>query len=766
MTKVCFPGIVDTTEVAECAAFGPLAEHVDALERGLATALKDYRHHAEEALGRHLDALERADAAHRLEVSTLRAENYMLRDKLGLVKPAESNLFQSVKLQAAGGDAKEGRLARASTTTDAIKRSNTTKITDMDSDNDATKMLNVRKAKTLKPDKSASMPASGGTWQSFVAWVPVGAALKSPEPWKPLPPSELPVDQDKANIRIPPSPDNMSSILPGSPSTATADTDEMETNSSGSSEKEHFEVLEGWQVSKKQLAKMRGSANGDCETKSRYSGESLKQSQESDDHVFACESPKFYIIHPHSTARIAWDFSSLFMLIYDMVMIPMQFFSLPNTFFLAFMDWTTRLFWTLDMGWSSCTGIVLANGTVQFELRYILKQYARTWLGLDVLIIGSDWMEVIFSAQGGKMGLGRLARAFRIVRALRLLRLARMKEIMTAISERIQSDKLVFLMSILKMQIFVMSISHVTACCWWGIGAPSQGSWTWAAASDYGDKSITSQYLVSLHWALCQLTGGMDEVVPVNAVERFYSVVVWMIAFMAASIIVSVLTSNLTQLHIIGGSTSRQMSTLRKYLKQNRISSNLALRVQRSAQHAVSGDLTQDAVELLAVVSEPLRIEMHFELYSCILRYHPFFADYTAEKPQAIRRVCHYAMSMLHLAEGDVVFGKGEVPTEPKMYFVVKGALEYLGGWYEAVPVLERQWISEAALWTRWQHRGTLAATGDAKIAVLDASSFQEIVVRFKASGGVDLKLYAADFVDFMNTADEVSDLTSMCSRV
>merc|ERR1712070_856224 len=91
----------------------------------------------------------------------------------------------------------------------------------------------------------------------------------------------------------------------------------------------------------------------------------------------------------------------------------------------------------------------------------------------------------------------------------------------------------------------------------------------------------------------------------------------------------------------------------------------------------MSGDLTPEAVELLHVVSEPLRVEMHFEMYAGQLKVHPFFAQYMEEYPQSMRRICHCAMSTLLMDPGDVIFSEGEVPAQPKMYFVNKGRLAY-----------------------------------------------------------------------------------------
>eukprot|EP00747_Dinoflagellata_sp_TGD_P060378 gnl/TRDRNA2_/TRDRNA2_152012_c1_seq1.p1 gnl/TRDRNA2_/TRDRNA2_152012_c1~~gnl/TRDRNA2_/TRDRNA2_152012_c1_seq1.p1 ORF type:complete len:226 (-),score=37.64 gnl/TRDRNA2_/TRDRNA2_152012_c1_seq1:184-837(-) len=210
------------------------------------------------------------------------------------------------------------------------------------------------------------------------------------------------------------------------------------------------------------------------------------------------------------------------------------------------------------------------------------------------------------------------------------------------------------------------------------------------------------------------------------------------------------------------------MATLRKFLSQNRISNNLTLRVQRSAKHAIAGDLTEDAVELLHIVCEPLRIEMHFEMYGSILRHHPFFLEFLTEAPDVMRRICHYAMSTLLLSRGDLLFSKGEVPTEPKMYFMWKGSVEYDCPWNDDSLLHPTDWVAEPTLWTQWQHRGTLTAVGDAKLAVLDAKTFQQIAVkrsRAKDCRSFNPKVYAADFVDslcMMEKNDQIiTDLTA-----
>jgi hypothetical protein len=224
----------------------------------------------------------------------------------------------------------------------------------------------------------------------------------------------------------------------------------------------------------------------------------------------------------------------------------------------------------------------------------------------------------------------------------------------------------------------------------------------------------------------------------------------------------SFLTSSLTQQYIIGGSGARQMATLRKYLTQNKVPKNLMKRLCRSAKHAMTSDLNPDSVDLLHVVSETLKMEMHYEMYGRALSCHSFFIEFMQECNQVMRRVCHSCMSMLLVDSGDVLFRKGDEPVDQRMYFIVGGILEYLDKYGEVHQVVEKQWVAEPALWTVWKHQGTLTAVTDAKMAVIEADAFMEICGQYmkKSHGkGFNPKLYAETFINDLNNAESWSDL-------
>ena len=134
-----------------------------------------------------------------------------------------------------------------------------------------------------------------------------------------------------------------------------------------------------------------------------------------------------------------------------------------------------------------------------------------------------------------------------------------------------------------------------------------------------------------------------------------------------------VFTSGLTQQYIIGGSGARQLATLKRYLKQNNVSKVITKRVCRNAKHAISGDLTPESVELLQVISEPLKVELAFEpwilfnfngnvaegveacpallpakdMYSQVLMWQPFFLELLSESSPIMKPICHRAPTLV-----------------------------------------------------------------------------------------------------------------------
>lgn len=476
------------------------------------------------------------------------------------------------------------------------------------------------------------------------------------------------------------------------------------------------------------------------------------------------DAKQWYILHPQSRMRLSWDCMGLFLVSYDMVTVPLFAFDLSDThLFLAAMGWFSRLFWTLDIGLSLVTGVVLQDGSVNLDFWYILARYIKSWFALDALIVSLDWVEAatVLAGNDGK-GLGTVARIIRISRALRLLRLVRMQTVLQTLVERLQSDNMILMVSILKLITFVTCVSHAVACIWFAIGEGESADTSWVSSAGYDTADVPDQYLASLHWALSQYNGGLEDIAPVTAAERLFAIFVWMFSFFATGIIVSILTSNLTRMYMVRGKETEQMSSLRRFMLQNGVSGKLTSRILRNAQYATAAELMEDGVELLQDVSQSLKVDMHFEMYAALLRENRFFANVETDSLMVSRSLCHEAMRTIFFAKNDIVFSRGEEPRTPRMYIVWFGSLEYEDPTGELISAGGRDVIAEASLWTAWIHRGRLMSKSETKMAALDATRLQEVMFRYRSVHGLYPQLYAADFVEFANSTLNMHDLTCM----
>jgi len=351
---------------------------------------------------------------------------------------------------------------------------------------------------------------------------------------------------------------------------------------------------------------------------------------------------------------------------------------------------------------------------------------------------------------------------FRILRMLRLLRLAKVSEIINLIIERLPSEKLVIAVDIIKLIFVMLGAAHFLGCIWYGIAFLGEegNSDNWVVKFEYEDAALDYRYIMSYRWALSQFAGGMDEVTPVSLAEHLYSAIVFVLAFWSGNVILSILTSHMTQIYILGNHQKQQLNIMRRYLSQNGVSKGLSLRVHRNAQYTMklrAKSVHEAAIGLEDLVSTPLRIELHFEMFSPLLSCHPWFAKYLISCPTVVHRICHAAMATSTNSEGDILFHFGEASTDMKL--VKSGTLLYTWGEQGEEHMKPGNWCSEPSLWVKWAHRGELVAIDVSVIFILDSQNFQDIVSHFVLAKAKPAE-YARDFAEKLNsTSEEVTDL-------
>jgi len=447
---------------------------------------------------------------------------------------------------------------------------------------------------------------------------------------------------------------------------------------------------------------------------------------------------RHFISFPGSPARLTWDFFGAFLIFYDLIAIPMEFFNPPQTWYVEAIDWFTLLFWTANIFASFCVGYVHEGLTVMSPLKIALK-YFRTWFIVDLVVVVPDWVFTVIRlrAKEGGGGGGGAESSVKLVRMVRLLRLMKLRKILQTINEMIDTEYLSIIVNILKMIMLLLVINHYVGCIWFLIGSNStDGDDSWIKYHEFDGAGWTYQYFTSFHWAITQFTPASMHIQPQNVPERVFAIAVVVFALVGFSYVVGSITGSLTQLRSMQEDTTKQFWNLRRYLKQNKVPLTLASRIQRYLEHAWQSqqeNISLQNIKIMKLLSEQLHCELQCELSVPHLSVHPLFRRLYDVSNVTMHRLANTAIRRKPLARNDILFISGEKATN--MYIVVAGRLQYhksdsSGDDHHEWVDKGEDWIAEPVLWTpMWLHLGNLTAVTECDLLLVDPKSFSEVFV-------------------------------------
>lgn len=197
-----------------------------------------------------------------------------------------------------------------------------------------------------------------------------------------------------------------------------------------------------------------------------------------------------------------------------------------------------------------------------------------------------------------------------------------------------------------------------------------------------------------------------------------------------------------------------------EFLRRHHISSALSIRVRRHLDRSQPQQVRESNADALRRLTTELMVDLLEELRVPALSGHPFFANLRAKHPHLVRELCHKALEPMLKSPDEIVFYAGEACS--RMYVIISGHAQYCANVQprDAPPgvgptqvrrmVHSGQWLSEAALWTGWVHRGELRAVTECLIFALDASGFARVISSHKSAHAY-AATYARKFVESLN---------------
>jgi len=536
------------------------------------------------------------------------------------------------------------------------------------------------------------------------------------------------------------------------------------------------------------------------------------------------------MLRPSSVPRLVWDLCSMSFIFYDTVTIPIVLaFSPDDNTFLSVMFWSALVFWSLDIPLNFFTGIYF-RGVEELRPLIVWRTYATTWFLPDLAIVAMDWISYLLanSLRGVALArMGKTLRIFRVVRSLRLLRIMKVRHLMEEIQDHITSELVQVLLQMGKLLFLIAISNHFIACLWYAVGVEkdSGGRAGWVEAGQFEDANIAYGYLTSLHWSLTQFTTGSMEISAGTTQERIFSVITLVFSLMVFSSFLSNITASMTQLRQITNVFDHNISTLRRYLKSKDIPHALFMRIMKYVEHQLLSkkqQIQESDVELMHIISLPMRQELMLHIYQPFLLKHPFFKTYGKEDRHAMQRICNSVISVVPLSTGDLLFAQKS--SHDQMFFLSIGRLHYepqkvtmrtgsqdagnppptsrqlsleTGGNQTNPPTSRRSsfshasvltavsplspgrlrariirspeenilevgdWCCEPALWTTWVHLGTMRSQANSEVLTLDSEDFGKVTREHPQTFSRVVK-YGRDFVSRLNELTNSGGLSDL----
>lgn len=437
---------------------------------------------------------------------------------------------------------------------------------------------------------------------------------------------------------------------------------------------------------------------------------------------------KRVVVDPHSEFRLVWSLVALFFVLFDAISIPvMVSWEIPSSELVGILL-PMNFYWTLDMFFSAQTGFY-EHGLLVESPKRTLRHYLKTWFIFDLVVVSFDWVMIVLDGVSAVGSSARIMRAFRMIRIIRLLRVAKLQNIMQLAEdaigyERTQAFQLV--MAVVKALMVILFSVHVLGCFWFYVGRMSieNGLENWLVNYKFDSRTGPEQYLASCHWILGQFTPAPSNIHARNTTERGYNLFVIFFALLVVGSCISRVSATIQQVIKLNSEVSDRKRSVAMYLKMNKISMHLCIRVMRFVEHSLGRHKV--APLDMSLLSSNLINELHMDRRGPILRKHQMYGFMEMISPKAFTRLCGL-LQLTVFEDNEVIFasfseGVGMYILGPGTYQEQKDdEILNFTQW-------DHTFWSEIALFMNFQHTTTVCSLQFNDIFVLKPASLVQAI--------------------------------------
>ncbi|CAE7824220.1 unnamed protein product, partial [Symbiodinium microadriaticum] len=487
---------------------------------------------------------------------------------------------------------------------------------------------------------------------------------------------------------------------------------------------------------------------------------------------------KLCSIHPHSNARLAWTVLTFLAWTFEFVTVPLELSSEISIYNRPLLAWCLMFIWTLDIFLSFRTGVYV-EGRLHMDFRTIAREYAKSWLLLDLSVVIVEYVAVI--TQQITPSTVSLLRSFRFFRLVKMLRFKRLHSMLNEILFE-RAKVLTVNISVFKTCLAYLAGLHMLACFWLFLRtSTSTGREHFAEHGVVlGEMSDTTHaYLISIHWALDFLLWCEIDLIE-SQTDQVIAALARLIGFVGTSIFLARIAFLVQQ--YVDSRLNNLQDVCSHFLETHSISTDLSVRMKKFViscyQQSWLESKLQEELALFSKMPKSLQTDLYEESRGPFLVKSAFLLEYQERFRPCFRHICCEGLVEVVAQRQEVIFSNGHHSTS--MLCLVSGMYSYklarkhtlLGHLGQllaprtlrarSTPVGPARAICEIALWTNWLHTGTLQVLQSGYYYTVSADVLGNILAAYPEAHRTAVAYGRLVVIQLHHVRNDCTDLTPL----
>jgi len=376
---------------------------------------------------------------------------------------------------------------------------------------------------------------------------------------------------------------------------------------------------------------------------------------------------------PDTTLRFAWDVFITFLIIHDLITLPIM---------LAFsITFGGGIFVYLKIGCFLIDILLNFNTAFYFEgelvrdRKSITSHYLRSWFWID--FIATFPLEFIISGLEDKDSddgpNGRIIKALAYVKLVRLIRVLKLNKFLKKVEEYIGDSALLNgIVGVFKLSMVIFFLAHWAACIWYFIGQSVERE-SWIIAGHFNEESLSASYVASLYFSLTtMLTVGYGDIAPTNVQERIFTIIVMLIGGGVFGYTMSSIALILQSLEDEKSKVRKKIFATARYMNHQGISKEVQLEVRKYLEFILDTEnrSKKSEKEMLSLLPPHLHSKVTEQMNKKFVNESKILRTNFSEK--VIHKIASGVQEKMY-GPGDVVYDLAD--QELAIYFIIKGTI-------------------------------------------------------------------------------------------